>query len=49
VEMKNEDSQVEDKVQERAKKDPRIIKYLEGKEIKKTIFVPGKLVNFVVE
>ena len=48
VEMKNEDGQVEAKAQDRAKKDPRIIKYLEGKEIKKTIFVPGKLVNFVI-
>ena len=49
VEMKNEDGQIEVKAQDQAKKDPRIIKYLEGKEIKKTIFVPGKLVNFVVE
>ena len=48
VEMKNEDGQVEAKAQDRAKKDSRIIKYLEGKEIKKTIFVPGKLVNFVI-
>ena len=48
VEMKNEDGQVEAKARDQAKKDPRIIKYLEGKEIKKTIFVPGKLVNFVI-
>lgn len=31
-----------------AKKDPGVGKWLEGKEIKKTIFVPGKIVNFVI-
>ncbi|HLB60521.1 MAG TPA: leucine--tRNA ligase [Patescibacteria group bacterium] len=33
---------------EKAKKDEKVKKYLEGKTIKKEIFVPGKLVNFVV-
>ncbi|TSC56066.1 MAG: leucyl-tRNA synthetase [Parcubacteria group bacterium Gr01-1014_18] len=33
---------------EMAKKDPKIMALLESKEIKKTIFVRGKLVNFVV-
>jgi leucyl-tRNA synthetase len=28
--------------------EPNIVKWLEGKEIKKTIFVAGKLVNFVI-
>jgi len=31
-----------------AQKNEKIKKYLEGKEIKRTIFVPGKLINFVV-
>lgn len=31
-----------------AKKDVKIAKWFEEKEIKKTIFVPGKLINFVV-
>jgi len=31
-----------------AKNDEKIAKWLEGKEIIKTIFVPGKLVNFVI-
>jgi leucyl-tRNA synthetase len=45
--MRDQDSKIEAMVQGLAKKDPRVIKYLEGKEIKKTIFVSGKLVNFV--
>ncbi|PIU03322.1 leucine--tRNA ligase [Candidatus Shapirobacteria bacterium CG08_land_8_20_14_0_20_39_18] len=31
-----------------AKSNDRVLKYLEGKEIKKVIFVPGKLINFVI-
>ena len=31
-----------------AKKSERVWKYLEDKKIRNTIFVPGKLVNFVV-
>ena len=30
-----------------AKAEPKIAELLDGKEIKKEIFVPGKLVNFV--
>jgi leucyl-tRNA synthetase len=33
---------------EKAKQDEKIKQYLEGKEIKKEIFIPGKLVNFVI-
>lgn len=32
-----------------ASKDPRVVPYLEGKEIARTVVVPGKLVNFVVK
>ena len=32
-----------------AKKDAKVVKYLEGKEISKQVFVKGKLVNFVVK
>ncbi|RJR24108.1 leucine--tRNA ligase [Candidatus Microgenomates bacterium] len=35
-------------VEERAKKSEKVEKYLKDKELKKTIFVPGKLINFVV-
>ncbi len=31
-----------------AKADENVLKHLDGKEVKKTIYVPGKLVNFVV-
>jgi leucyl-tRNA synthetase len=41
-------SKSEDKVTELAKKDEKVAKWLKGSKIKKTIFVPGKLVNFVV-
>lgn len=37
-----------EKVIEFAEKDEKIAKWLEGKVIKKVIFVPGKLINFVV-
>ena len=33
---------------EQAKKDENVKKYLEGKEIKKSIYVKGKLVSLVV-
>lgn len=36
------------KVEKLARKSGRIKKYLEGNKIKKIIFVPGKLINFVV-
>lgn len=37
-----------EEVEQLAKSDPKVSKWLDGKEIKKTIFVPGKLINFVV-
>jgi len=33
---------------EQAQADPRVAAYLDGKQVRKTIVVPGKLVNFVV-
>jgi leucyl-tRNA synthetase len=38
----------EDDVKSMSKKIENVAKYLEGKEIKKIIFVKGKLINFVV-
>jgi leucyl-tRNA synthetase len=35
-------------IEELAKSDPNVQKHLDGKQIKKTIVVPGKLVNFIV-
>jgi leucyl-tRNA synthetase len=39
----------EAQVAERAKGEPNVARFLEGKTIVKTIFVPGKLINFVVK
>jgi len=39
----------ETQVVERARSEPNVARFLEGKKIVKTIFVPGKLVNFVVQ
>ncbi len=41
-------SATKDQIIEAAQADPKIVEYLSGKEIRKTIFVPGKLVSFVV-
>ena len=38
---------VQSEVEEMAKENEKIMKYLKGKEIKRTIYVPGKLINFV--
>ena len=38
----------EKKIKELAVSREKIKKWIGGKEIKKTIFVPGKLINFVV-
>jgi leucyl-tRNA synthetase len=48
VKVQSEKSKEQSIIEELAKKEPRAIKYLEGKEIKKVIFVPGKLINFVI-
>lgn len=36
-----------DKTEEMAKKDAKVAKWLEGKSVKKVVFVAGKLINFV--
>jgi len=33
---------------ERAQADSNVQKYLDGKQIKKTVYVPGRMINFVV-
>lgn len=38
----------EQKVAEAAKKDEKVKSHLENKKVRKTIYVPGKLINFVV-
>ena len=38
----------EDTVVAKAKEEQSVAKHIEGQQIKKVIFVPGKLLNFVV-
>ena len=35
-------------VESAAKSDPKVTKYLDGQTVKKVVFVPGKVINFVV-
>ena len=37
-----------EEIEKLAKEDEKIIKWLDGKKIKKVIFVPGKIINFVI-
>jgi leucyl-tRNA synthetase len=41
-------NQTQEVILETAKRHPLILKYLEGQEVQKVIFVPNKLLNFVV-
>jgi leucyl-tRNA synthetase len=43
-----EEAVIEEKVTQAAQKDPTVQKWLDGKKIIKAIFVPGKIINFVV-
>jgi leucyl-tRNA synthetase len=38
----------EEQIVEKAKADEKVAGYLDGKEIRKTIYVPGKLISFVI-
>jgi leucyl-tRNA synthetase len=38
----------EDELIERAKELPRVQQYVDGKDVKKAIVVPGRLVNLVI-
>jgi len=42
-------SNLQSKVEELAKNDEKVAKWIEGKKILKTIFIPGKIINFVIE
>ncbi len=48
LELTAEEAKDQEKVVALVKKDPRVAKYLASGQSKKTIFVPGKIVNFVV-
>jgi len=46
--VSNENREAKDQIEKLAKENERVRKYLADKKIKKVIFVPGKLINFVV-
>jgi leucyl-tRNA synthetase len=46
--LSHQSSAIKHRVVELAKKDSKIQKWLKNKKIKKTIFVPGRLLNFVI-
>ncbi len=48
VEIPSSESKTQNKVEEKVKKSDKIRKYLEGQQVKKVIYVEGKLINFVV-
>ncbi len=48
IRIQNSESRIQERVEELALADERVKKWTEGKEIKKVIFVPGKLLNLVV-
>ncbi|MFZ5932778.1 MAG: class I tRNA ligase family protein, partial [Patescibacteria group bacterium] len=44
-----DESLVRGEMEKLARKEPNIAKWLKGREVKKVVFVPGKLINFVTE
>jgi leucyl-tRNA synthetase len=48
LKIQSSKSKTQNEIEAIAKEEPRVARYLEGKEIKKTVFVPGRLINFVV-
>ena len=48
IRIKNQESRIKEKVDVMVKNSAKVRGYIDGKKIKKTIFVPGRLINFVV-
>ena len=48
IRIKDRQSKIQDEVETLAKKEINVSKYLESQKIKKVIFIPGRLVNFVI-
>lgn len=42
-------SKVKEEITDMAKSDQKVTKWLKGQKIKKVVFVPGKIINFVVQ
>ncbi|MBI3443333.1 class I tRNA ligase family protein, partial [Candidatus Woesebacteria bacterium] len=45
--INSQQSTMKEEIEKIARKDSKVAKWLGGKKIKKTIFIPGKLINFV--
>ncbi|MGB9911596.1 MAG: leucine--tRNA ligase [Microgenomates group bacterium] len=48
IKIESEKAKIQSEVEKLAKNEPGVVKYFVGKEIRKVIFIPGKLINFVV-
>ena len=48
LDVKTQISNSKSQIEEMAKKDEKIAKWLEGSTVKKIVFVPGKIINFVI-
>lgn len=48
VETKGGEQETKDEIERLARESEKVKKYLEGQEIKKVIYVPGRLINFVI-
>lgn len=48
IKIKNEKAKSKNETEKTAKKEQRVSQYLKGQQIKKVVFVPGRLINFVV-
>ena len=48
VQVKNEKLKVKSEIEKKAKESQKVDKYLHGKVVKQIIYVPGKVINFVV-
>jgi len=47
--IKNQESRIKEKVEKLALADEKVQKHLKGKKVRNIVFVPGKLVNFVIK
>ncbi|MFH1601477.1 MAG: leucine--tRNA ligase [Candidatus Shapirobacteria bacterium] len=49
IQLKTKSLKLKARIEEKAKKEEKVAKYLKGKKIIKTIYIPGRLINFVVK
>ncbi|MCL5433347.1 MAG: class I tRNA ligase family protein [Patescibacteria group bacterium] len=49
IRIQSSESKTQNRVEEIVRKSEKVKKYLEGKEIKKVIYIEGKVMNFVVD